>query len=85
MGGRGTFAVGNPVDYTYKTVGYIEDVNVLEGINGKHSLPDEAHSSSAYIKLKPDGTFHEMRFYDKDQLSHSRNCISPGAEIEQWK
>lgn len=66
MGGRGTFAAGNPVDYTYKTVGYIEDVKVLEGINGKHSLPDEAHSSGAYIKLKPDGTFHEMRFYDKD-------------------
>ena len=54
------------MDYTYKTVGHIEDVKVLEGINGKHSLPDEAHSSSAYIKLKPDGTFHEMRFYDKD-------------------
>ncbi len=66
MGGRGTFARGNPVDYTYKTVGYIEGVKVLEGINGKHSLPDEAHSSSAYIKLKSDGTFHEMRFYDKD-------------------
>ena len=26
MGGRGTFAAGNSVDYTYKTVGYIEDV-----------------------------------------------------------
>ena len=52
MGGRGTFASGNPVNYTYKTVGYIEGVKVLEGTNGKHSLPN--------------GTFHEMRIYDKD-------------------
>ena len=66
MGGRGTFAAGNSVAYTYKTVGYVEGVKVLQGLNGKHSLPEEAHSSSAYIKLKPDGTFHEMRIYDKD-------------------
>ncbi|MBO4446135.1 MAG: hypothetical protein J5782_04235 [Clostridia bacterium] len=66
MGGRGTFAVGNIVPYVYETVGFIEGVKVLEGVDGKHGLPEEAHSSSAYIKLKPDGTFHEMRFYDKD-------------------
>ena len=66
MGGRGTFAAGNPVPYTYETVGLIEGVKVLKGLNGKHSLPEEAHSSNAYIKLKPDGTFHEMRIYDKD-------------------
>lgn len=66
MGGRGTFASGNTVAYTYETVGKIEGVKVLQGIGGKHSLPEEAHSSSAYIKLKPDGTFHEMRIYDKD-------------------
>lgn len=66
MGGRGTFAAGNPVPYSYQTVGMIGGVKVLKGIGGKHSLPEEAHSSSAYIKLKPDGTFHEMRIYDKD-------------------
>ncbi len=66
MGGRGTFASGNSVAYSYETVGKIEGVKVLKGIGGKHSLPEEAHSSSAYIKLKPDGTFHEMRIYDKD-------------------
>lgn len=65
MGGRGTFAAGNSVDYTYKTVSYIDNVKVLEGINGKHSLPESSHSSNAYIKLKPDGTFHEMRIYDE--------------------
>ena len=66
MGGRGTFAAGNIVPYTYETIGKIEGVKILQGIFGKHSLPEEAHSSTAYIKLKPNGTFHEMRFYDKE-------------------
>ncbi len=66
MGGRGTFAVGNFVPYSYRTVEIIEGVKVLVGVGGKHGLPEEAHSSNAYIKLKPDGTFHEMRIYDKD-------------------
>lgn len=66
MGGRGTFASGNNVAYTYETRSFIEGVKVLVGLNGKHGLPEEAHSSLAYIKLKPDGTFHEMRIYDKD-------------------
>ncbi|MBQ7528514.1 hypothetical protein IJT10_01230 [bacterium] len=66
MGGRGTFASGVNVKYTYMTVSFIEGVKVLAGLEGKHGLPEEAHSSTAYIKLKPDGTFHEMRIYDKD-------------------
>ncbi len=66
MGGRGTFAIGNFVDYTYETIDKIGDVKVLQGLNGKHGLPEESHSSSAYIKLKPDGVFHEMRIYDDD-------------------
>ncbi len=66
MGGRGTFAAGNIVAYTFATVDMIEGVKVLKGINGKHGLPEEAHSSLAYIALKPDGTFHEMRIYDKE-------------------
>ena len=66
MGGRGTFASGNGVKYTYETVGEIEGVKVLRGLNGKHGLPEEAHSSSAYIQLKPSGTFHEMRIYDDE-------------------
>lgn len=65
MGGRGSFAAGNKVPYSYKTIGTIDGVKVLEGISGKHGLPEEAHSSVAYIKLKPDGTFHEMRFYNE--------------------
>lgn len=68
MGGRGTFAAGNPVPYTYQTVGSIEGVKILQGIEGKHSLPESSHSSNAYIKLKPDGTFHEMRIYDNSHI-----------------
>ena len=66
MGGRGTFASGKNVVQTYETVDKIAGVKVLKGLGGRHSLPEEAHSSNAYIKLKPDGTFHEMRIYDKD-------------------
>lgn len=66
MGGRGTFAAGNIVAYRFRTVDTIEGVKVLQGMEGKHGLPEEAHSSSAYIQLKPDGTFHEIRFYDED-------------------
>lgn len=66
MGGRGTYAAGNNVAYTYETIGKIAGVKVLSGLNGKHGLPEEAHSSRAYIKLKRDGTFHEIRLYDQD-------------------
>lgn len=68
MGGRGSFAAGNPVPPEYKTVGTIHGVKVLEGINGKHSLPESSNTSLAYIKLKRNGTFHEIRFYNKDHV-----------------
>ena len=71
MGGRGTFAAGNPVPYSYKTVETIDGVKVLQGTSGKHGLPESSHSSEAYIKQKPDGTFHEMRFYNKEHIRHS--------------
>jgi len=82
MGGRGTFASGNNVAYTYQTSGFIEGVKVLTGLNGKHSLPEEAHSSSAYIKLKPDGTFHEMRLYDKDHYLTLEIAYHPEPKID---
>ena len=63
MGGRGTFAAGNNVPFTYETVDNIHGVKVLKGLNGKHALPEESHSSNAYIKLRGNGTFHEMRIY----------------------
>ena len=82
MGGRGTFASGNTVEYTYQTSDFIEGVKVLTGLNGKHSLPEEAHSSSAYIKLKPDGTFHEMRLYDKDHYLILELAYHPEPSID---
>jgi hypothetical protein len=66
MGGRGTFAAGRNVAYQYETSATIEGVKVLRGLNGKHSLPEESHSSTAYIKLKSNQTFHEIRIYGKD-------------------
>ena len=59
MGGRGTFAVGKNVAYTYETVGKIEGVKVLEKTNKNASggLPEEAHSSTAYIMLNKNGDF----------------------------
>ena len=45
MGGRGTYAAGNLVEFHYKTVGYVYDVPILEGLNGEHSLPECPYSS----------------------------------------
>lgn len=66
MGGRGTFASGNPVPYTYRTVGRIEGIKVLEHITGGRKLPEEAHSSAAYALLNENGTLRVLRFYDSD-------------------
>lgn len=67
MGGRGTFAAGNIVPYQYRTAGHINGIPVLERLDGKRKLPEEAHASRAYILLKAkNGIFHEMRFYDEN-------------------
>ena len=67
MGGRGSFASGKSVAYTYKTVGKIEGVKILIGKDGQaNGLPAESHSSNAYIQLHPDGKFKMYREYDKD-------------------
>ncbi len=82
MGGRGTFALGISVPYTFETVSYIEDIKVLKGIGNKHGLPEEAHSSHAYIQLKPDGTFHEMRIYDKDHYLTFELAYHPETSLD---
>lgn len=82
MGGRGTFAAGNIVAYTYETIGKIAGIKVLSGLNGKHGLPEEAHSSRAYIKLKPDGTFHEMRLYDQDHYLTFELAFHPEPSLD---
>ena len=63
MGGRGTYAAGNNVAYRYETVGKIDGVKVLQKLDKKASggLPEEAHSSSAYILLNKEGNFRMYR------------------------
>lgn len=66
MGGRGTYAAGKPAKETYKTIGEVNGVKILKGLDkAHHGLPEESKTSWAYIKLKPDGkTMHEMRIYN---------------------
>lgn len=70
MGGRGTYAIGNNVEYTYKTVGEIEGIKVLQPVNAEKSfsMPSEAHSSNSYIVLDKSGVFHQYREYNKALL-----------------
>lgn len=71
MGGRGSYSGGGNAPYTYKTVGKIEGIKVLTGIEGlgTHGLPEESHSSSTYIHLYNDGTVKQIRVYNKDHTS----------------
>lgn len=70
MGGRGTYAVGNNVGYTYETVDKIDGVKVLKGMGQTHNLPEEAHSSKAYLKVDSNGNFVRYREYNSDKTSH---------------
>lgn len=81
MGGRGTFAIGNPVPYTYETVDTIEGVKVLHGLGQKHDLPVEAHSSRAYIKLHPDGNLNMLRIYDADHYLVAEIAYHPERKL----
>lgn len=92
MGGRGTFAAGNNVAYTYEvdTTNYengkFEGVKVLIGMNGtgKHGLPESSHSSNAYLKMNSDGSFNMMRIYDSNHVLrleiayHNENKLGNG-------
>ncbi len=92
MGGRGTFAAGNPVSYSYEADtdfspnGKFYGVKVLRGKpgSGKHGLPESSHSSWAYLKMNPDGTFNMLRIYDRSHnlrieiAYHSEQSIAKG-------
>lgn len=69
MGGRGTFAIGNDVRYTYETIGKIGKIKILKGIDGKHGLPEESHFSRAYISLYPNNTVKQIRLYAPDRTA----------------
>ena len=69
MGGRGTFASRNPVPYTYENNEKINGVKVLQGLGGKHNLPEESHSSNAYILTDRAGNFVRFREFNSDHTS----------------
>ena len=81
MGGRGTYAAGRNVPFTYKTVGMFHGIKVLEGMGGKHALPEEAHSSLAYAKLHKDGNLQMLRFYDRDKFLVLEIGYHPAPEL----
>lgn len=83
MGGGGTFANGNPVPYSYETVGKIEGVKVLIGKQGTglHDLPAEAHSSNMYIKLHKDGTLCMLRIYDDNHYLSAEIAYHPEPKL----
>lgn len=68
MGGRGSFAKGRQAAYTFKTVGIIEGVKVIQPLNPVNSLklPEESHSASCYLLLDRDGVFHQYREYNEN-------------------
>ncbi len=67
MGGRNTYAAGRNSPFAFKTVGVFHDVKVLQGVGGRHNLPEESHSSAAYAKLFKDGNLQMLRFYGEDR------------------
>ena len=81
MGGRNTYAAGKDAPFTYKTVGFFHGIKVLEGIGGKHNLPEEAHSSLAYAKLFKDGNLNKLRFYDTDKFLTTEIEYHPNPEL----
>lgn len=66
MGGRGTYAAGRSVAYSYHTVDKIDGVKVLKPNDSSKSfkLPEEAHSSSSYVLLDKNGVFRQYREYN---------------------
>ena len=52
----------------YKTIKEVEGAKVLVGKNGNHGLPDYSHTPNRkYIKENKDGSFRELRDFDKDR------------------
>ena len=84
MGGNGTFAAGNIVKYRWETVGKINGVKVLRPADttSSHKLPEEAHKSRMYILLKNDGTFSQMRIYDKSHKLRFEIAYHPEQKLD---
>lgn len=84
MGGRGTFATGNNVAYSYKTIDTIDGIKVLKKINENASagLPEEAHSGNAYIMLNTKGQFRMYREYDENHYLRFEIAYHPEKHID---
>lgn len=83
MGGRGTYASGKNVPFTYVTIGTVEGVKVLRGIGLKHQLPEEAHSSNAYIKVGKKGEFLMLREYDSKHYLTTEVGFHPEPSLDK--
>lgn len=81
MGGRHTYAFGNDVPFKWETVGFFQGYKILKGKDGIHKLPEEAHSSEAYVQLYPDGNLQMIRFYDKDKFLTVEIGFHPEPEL----
>ena len=68
MGGRGTFAAGRDVEYTFYTVGFVDGIKIINPIDGTKALklPEESHKSTGYVLYDKNGVFHQYREYNKD-------------------
>ena len=83
MGGRGTFAAGNSVPYSYQTIGTYNGVKILNGMpgTGLHDLPAEAHSSNMYLKVHKDGSMNMLRIYGKDHYLQAEIAYHPEPQL----
>ncbi len=81
MGGRHTYAFGNDVPFKWETIGFFQGYKVLQGTGGIHKLPEEAHSSEAYVQLFPDGNLQMIRFYDKDHFLTTEIAYHPEPKL----
>lgn len=71
MSSRGAVAkTGKISTDSYSIVGYVLDAKILQGnFKQHHSLPDYSHSSNTiYVKLKTNGTMHELRVYENHKV-----------------
>lgn len=91
MGGRGTYASGVIVPYTFETVGFVDGMKALKGIGNVHGLPAEAHSSYVYVQRLENGNVKTIRFYDKghrpifEVANHPEKSLDPsGANVMHY-
>lgn len=71
MGGRGTFAAGKQVAYTYETVDYVDGIKVLlpKDTKASISLPERSNTpGTSYLSYRKDGTFDQLRVFGDDRI-----------------